>query len=115
MSDIKESFHFNQHNDDEFTLTQTSVQEVGSIKQANFEESQRSNGFSDGRTQRKVMSLPVADYLNALKMGYALDAEDPTVLKSEMYRFIRERGKEAGFLTVNHILTPGAHSNIIVK
>jgi hypothetical protein len=115
MSDIKESFYFDQHNDDEYTLTQTAVQEVGSIKQANFEESQRSNGFSDGRTQRKVMSLPVADYLNALKMGYGLDSEDPTVLKSEMYRFLKEKGSEAGFQTVSHILTPGAHSNIIIK
>ena len=112
---IHETFKFDQHNDDEFTLTQTSVQEVGSIKQANAEERERSNGFSDGRTQRKVMSLPTADYLNALKMGYGLDSDDPVVLKSEMYRFIRERGHEAGFTTVKHILTPGSHSNIIIK
>lgn len=115
MSDIKESFYFDQHNDDEFTLNQTVVQDVGEIKRDNFKEAQKSNGFSDGRTQRKVMSLPVADYLNALKMGYGLDSEDPDVLKTEMYRFLRERGAEAGFQTVNHILTPGTHSNIIIK
>lgn len=115
MSEIKESFHFDQHNEDEYTLTQTSVQDISELIQDNHKEAQQSNGFSDGRTQRKVMSLPVVDYLKALQMGYGLDSEDPDVLKTEMYRFLRERGAEAGFQTVNHILTPGTHSNIIVK
>ena len=115
MSEIKESFHFDQHNEDEYTLTQTSVQDISELIQDNHQEAQQSNGFSDGRTQRKVMSLPVVDYLKALQMGYGLDSEDKEVLKSEMYRYIRERGQEAGFTTVKHILTPGGHSNIIVR
>ena len=115
MSEIKESFHFDQHNEDEYTLTQTSVQDISELIQDNHQEAQQSNGFSDGRTQRKVMSLPVVEYLNALKMGYGLDSDDPVVLKKETFRFLKERGHQTGFQTVNHLLTPGAHSNIIVK
>lgn len=106
---------FIQHNDDEFTIENFVAQDVSGIKDQNKKERETSNGFSDGRTMRKIMSISVVDYLNALKEGYALDCSDPVLLRKEVYRYLRDYGKEAGYQTVNHILTPGRSPNIIIK
>lgn len=90
-------------------------QDVAEIRHDNWKEAQSSNGFTDGRSMRKVCSMGSVEYLTALKMGYALDATDPALLKIEIRRYLAERGKEQGTQTVQHILTPGGHANIIVK
>jgi len=115
MPDVKEVFHFDQHNEDEFTLTQTSVQDVSTVIEENARQAEADNGFWDNRQGRKVASIPLVEIQNAIKAGYTLDTEDPVLLKIELYRYLREVGKEQGYQTVKHIVTPGAHSNIIIR
>lgn len=106
---------FYQHNDDgDYTIENTVVQNIDGILEQNRQEREASNGFSDGRNMRKVMSLSMVDYLNALKLGYALDCTDPILLQKEVRRYLRDIGKDAGYQTVKNILSPG-HGNIIVK
>ena len=100
---------------EDFLWKNTVQQDVSGIVADNAREAETSNGFTDGRTMRKVMSISTVDYLNALKLGYALDVEDPQLLQSEVRRYLRERGQEMGMQTVKHILTPGGNANIIVK
>ena len=89
------------------------VQDVSEIISDNWQEAQRSNGFSDGRNMRKVASISTSEYLIALQQGFALDSEDPQVLQTELRRYLQsEAGRSA--LTVRSILTPGA-GNIIIK
>jgi hypothetical protein len=64
---------------------------------------------------RKIMSLSTVDYLNALKKGYHLDCTDPVLLRKEVYRYLKDIGRSAGYQTVNHISTPGHTGNIIIK
>lgn len=115
MSTIIEMPEFYNLNGDEYLIKNTTAQDVSSIIADNKAEAEASNGFSDGRTMRKVMSISQVDYLNALKLGYDLDATDPKELQREVYRYLRERGHEMGMQTVKHILTPGGNANIIVK
>lgn len=96
-------------------LTSHVEQDVSEIIRDNHQQAESSNGFSDGRTMRKVMSISTVDYLNALKLGYALDESDPQLLQSEVRRYLKERGHEMGMQTVKHILTPGKSANIIIK
>lgn len=96
-------------------LTSHVEQDVSEVIRDNHRECETSNGFSDGRTMRKVMSISSVDYLNALKLGYALDNDDPKLLQSEVRRYLREKGQEDGMQTVRHILTPGYSGRIIVK
>jgi len=90
-------------------------QDVSQIKKDNWTEAESSNGFSDGRTMRKTASLSMVEYLQALKLGYRLDEEDPKLLTLELHRYSRERGEDQGSQTVKHILTPGGSPNIIIK
>ena len=107
---------FYQHNDDgDYTLQNTCVQNVDGILEQNKRERESSNGFTDGRTMRKIMSLSSVDYLNALKKGYHLDCTDPALLRKEVYRYLKDIGRSAGYQTVNHISTPGHTGNIIIK
>lgn len=115
MSEVKEAFYFDQHNEDEFTLTQTSVQDVSSVIEENARQAERDNGFWDNRQGRKVASIPLVEVQNAIKAGYKLDTDDPVLLKIELYRYLREVGREQGYQTVKHIVTPGATPNIIIK
>lgn len=80
--DIIDNTAFFQHNKDgDYTIQQNVVQDISGILKQNYLERENSNGFSEGRTMRKVMSLSTVDYLNALKMGYALTV--PTLFYSE--------------------------------
>lgn len=106
---------FVQHGEEDYTIENVVAQEVSGIKEQNQKERDTSNGFSDGRTMRKIMSLSMVDYLNALKLGYHLDCTDPVLLRKEVYRYLKEVGKDAGYQTVNHILTPGRSGNIIIR
>lgn len=114
--EIIDNTRFFQHNDDgDYTIENEVYQDVTGILEQNKRERDASNGFSDGRTMRKVMSLSSVDYLNALKLGYELDTTDPFLLQKEVRRYLKDIGKEAGYQTVNHILTPGKSGHIIVK
>ena len=115
MSEVKEAFYFDQHNQDEFTLTQTTMQDVSAVIEENARQAEQDNGFWDNRQGRKVASIPVVEVQNAIKAGYKLDADDPVLLKIELYRYLREVGKEQGYQTVKHIVTPGVTPNIIIK
>jgi len=115
MSEVKEAFYFDQHNQDEFTLTQTTAQDVSGVIEDNAKQAAQDNGFWDNRQGRKVASIPLVEIQNAIKAGYRLDTEDPVLLKIELYRYLREVGKEQGYQTVKHISTPGTHANIIIK
>lgn len=101
--------------DGEMRLDTYVEQDVSDILADNAREAQTSNGFTDGRTMRKTASLTVVDYLNALRMGYELDASDPYILQKELNRYLKERGRDLGVQTVRHILTPGGNANIIVR
>jgi hypothetical protein len=106
---------FVQHGEEDYTIENVVAQEVSGIKEQNQKERDTSDGFSDGRTMRKIMSLSIVDYLNALKLGYHLDCSDPVLLGKEVYRYLKKVGKDAGYQTVNHILTPGRSGNIIIR
>lgn len=114
MSEVKEVFHFDQKGD-EYTLTTIQQQDVSDVIKENARQAETDNGFWDNRQGRKVASIPLVEVQNAIKAGYRLDTDDPVLLKIELYRYLREVGKEQGYQTVKHIVTPGAHSNIIVK
>lgn len=114
--EIIDNTAFFQHNKDgDYTIQQNVVQDISGILKQNYLERENSNGFSEGRTMRKVMSLSTVDYLNALKMGYALDCADPVLLRTEVRRYLKEVGRDKGYQTVKHILTPGKSANIIIK
>lgn len=116
MSEVRDLSQVHVLNRDGDVLLNTIVQQdVSEIRRDNWKEAQSSNGFSDGRTMRKVCSMGSVEYLLALQMGYGLDAEDPMLLQSELRRYLRERGKDMGFQTVQNVLTPGSHANIIVR
>lgn len=115
MSQVIETPKFEALGKDDFLFSNTVQQDVSQIIKDNSAEAQMSNGFSDGRTMRKVMSISQVDYFNALKLGYNLDAKDPKDLQLEVRRYLRERGQEMGMQTVKHILTPGGNANIIVR
>jgi len=115
MSEVKEAFHFDQHNEDEYTLTSIHQQDVSEVIQDNARQANQDNGFWDNRQGRKVASIPLVEVQNAIKLGYKLDTDDPVLLKIELYRYLREVGKEAGYQTVKNIVTPGANANIIIK
>lgn len=116
MSETKDYSQFHVLNaDGDFELNTHIEQDVSEIKRDNAAEADASNGFSDGRTMRKTASIAMVDYLNALKLGYELDAEDPATLQKELGRYLSNIGRAAGYQTVKHILTPGGNANIIIK
>ena len=90
-------------------------QDTEQVSRDNWEESQHTDGFSDGRTMRKTASMPQVDYLNAIKLGYGLDSTDPQTLKTELNRYLNNLGRDLGNQTVKNILTPGRSANIIVR
>lgn len=106
---------FHEHNDDEFTIENKSIQNVDGILAQNKKEREDSNGFSDKRTMRKFMSLPIVEYLNAIKLGYKLDTDDPIVLEIEAKRYYYDKGKDGGYGTVKNLSTPGHTGHIIIK
>lgn len=116
MSEVRDRSEVHTLNEAGDVLLNTIVeQDISQIKKDNWNEAENSNGFTDGRSMRKVASLGVVEYLEALKLGYQLDLEDPQELQSELRRYLRERGQEVGTQTVKNILTPGGHANIIIK
>lgn len=114
MQVVDKTQFFNLNND-EYLIKSLVEQDVDDIIRDNHKEAETSDGFSDGRTMRKIMSLSHVDYLNALKHGYNLDTSDPMLLRSEVHRYLTERGRDAGMQTVKHILTPGRDAGIIIK
>lgn len=90
-------------------------QYVGDILAQNKLERETSNGFSDGRTMRKIMSISTVEMLNALQKGYKLDTNDKAELAKEVRRYLRDEGRDKGYQTVNYIDTPGHTGRIIVK
>ena len=110
----KSELHILNHAGD-MQLTSHVEQDVSEIVKDNHLQAQSHDGFSDGRTMRKVMSISTVDYLNALKLGYALDEADPQLLQKEVFRYLKERGRDMGMQTVSHILNPHARPNIIIR
>jgi hypothetical protein len=116
MSEVQDFSQLHVLNEDgDLTLNTIIQQDVSQIKKDNWNEAQSSNGFSDGRTMRKVASIGEVEYLTAIQLGYKLDAEDPFFLQQELRRYLRVRGIDQGVQTVRHILTPDGSPNIIVK
>lgn len=115
MEAIDRSQFYVDGTEGDFTLNTIIDQDVSQIKRDNWTEAETSDGFTDGRTMRKTASLSTVEYLQALQLGYGLDEADPFVLKTELARYLRERGQERGYQTVKNILTPGRSANIIIK
>jgi hypothetical protein len=113
--DVVDVSRFYNLNGDEFHLETEVHHDVSGILAQNELERKKSNGFSDGRTMRKIMSISVVDYLNALKEGYKIDEADPIAMELEVKRYLRDKGKVLGYQTVEHILTQGKSPNIIIK
>ena len=114
--EVQESIRIKHHGSEgDCTVSTTVKQEVGQIKSDNWAQAEQSNGFWDGRTGRNIASLPLAEHMLAIQMGYNLDATDPKELKKELYRYLAERGRDQGVQTVKHLLTPGRNANIIVR
>lgn len=113
--DIIDNTRFFLHNTDgDYTIENEVHQDVYGIVKQNQQERDASDGFTSHRTMRKIMSLSSVDYLNALKKGYDLNNSDPRILKKEVYRYLNDIGRESGYQTVRHLISPN-HSNIIVK
>lgn len=116
MSETIDKTQFFTLNKDEYAIHTHVEQDVSEIIKSNRQEADNSNGFSDGRTMRKVASLSMVDYLNALKLGYGLDTTDKLILTKELNRYLKDIGRDAGLQTVKHILTPNrSNANIIIK
>lgn len=90
-------------------------QDITDILARNKAERESSDGFSDKRTMRKIMSISPVDYVNALQAGYRLESDDPMETKRETRRYLRDIGRDKGYQTVNYLDTPGHTGKIIVK
>jgi hypothetical protein len=113
--DLIEIPQFIEHGEEDFTFRNDVIQDVTGILEQNKKERDASNGFTDKRTMRKIASIPVVDWYWALEHGYHIEDPDPYIRQKEIYRYLRDKGKDTGVQTVNHISTPGYTGHIIVK